>query len=109
MEVGEQGGDVRVSGDIEYQTSHGVLDQLKGSDDRCREASQPRVTVVQAGQDHCFNTELSSVDNEEWTDSPDVVQKEPACPGHRPDVLGEGQPFVRHHSEFPNCSLAHNN
>ena len=33
-------------------------------------------------------------------DTPDVVQEEPACPGHRCDVLGEG-----HHSEVPGMRL----
>ena len=34
-------------------------------------------------------------------DLPDVVQEEPACPGHHCNVLGEGQPVVHHHSEVP--------
>ena len=55
------------------------------------------VAVVQAGQDHCLDEELGWVGCEEWTDSPDLVQEEPACPGHRCDVLGEGQPVVHHH------------
>ena len=59
------------------------------------------VAVVQAGQDHRLDEELGCVGCEEWTDSPDVVQEEPACPGHPCDVLGEGQPVVHHHSEVP--------
>ena len=45
--------------------------------------SQQGVAVVQAGQDRCLDEELSGVGCEERTDSPDVVQEEPACPGHR--------------------------
>ena len=59
------------------------------------------VAVVQVGQDHCLDEELSRVGSEEWTNLPDVVQEEPVCPRHLCDVLGEGQPVVNHQSEVP--------
>ena len=46
-----------------------------------------------------MDEELSRVGSEEWTDSSDVVQEEPACPDHLCDVLGEGLPVVHHHSK----------
>ena len=51
--------------------------------------SDELLDVVQAVQDHCLDKELGRLGCEEWTDSADVVQEEPACLGHRCDVLGE--------------------
>ena len=83
MEVSEQGGGVHISGNVEYQACRGILDQLYGSDGRCWEASYQGVAVVQAGQDHWLDEKLSRVGSEERTDSPNVIQEEPVCSGHR--------------------------
>ena len=52
MEEREQGGDVRVSGKVEDQTSCRILDELEWSNLGCQKASQEGVVVVQAGQNH---------------------------------------------------------
>ena len=80
-----------VSEDVKCLTSPGVLDQSKGSDGRCQKISQQKVAVVQVGQDHLLDKELSWVGGQEGTNSLNAVQEEPGqC--YRCNVLWEGQP-----------------
>ena len=64
---------MEVSGKVEDQMSFGILDELEASECRCQKANQERVAVVQAGQNHCLDQELSQVGGEKGADSSDVV------------------------------------